>query len=211
MGHHDPVRSGALLVRHWAEQDQWQRQVDTYKDRVEKERASDPTKISSDIDGLCVKMQRVVENYIGQFFDPATSQVEIPTNFKSRDFADMAAALRMIHETRIKIRKAITPQTPEGKEGKKKDILNLIREAGLARLRDNRQRRQPTPASEEEPSHELSGDEPGHRPESDAPEADLRLPSLADLRAQLEAAYGQTGEDSDALGSLEADPFAERE
>ena len=185
MGHPNPTKGGVTLVRRWAKEDRWTRQTElSYKDKVEQSRASDPQRISHDIDGLCVRMQRVVENYIEQFFDPDTHRVEIPHNFKSRDFADMAAALRMIHETRIKIRKAIAPDP--GKEDKKsRDFLSLIREAGLSRVRENQRRRtlskprqaidesDPPPDDESHPDT-IAGEQPA-----------IALPSLADIRAQI--------------------------
>jgi transposase-like protein len=141
IGHVDPHHAGARIIQNWAEEDHWIRphSAGDYKSRVEKERSADPQRISDEVDDLCVQMQRVSEKYIAQYIDEETGEILINSSFKTRDFADMAAALRMIHETRIKIRKANEPKDGD-KDGKKRDFLSMIREAGQNRLRENRRR-----------------------------------------------------------------------
>jgi transposase-like protein len=203
IGHTDPNGAGSQLIVRWADEDKWSRspRAGDYMAKVEAERASDPNRISNEIDQLCVKMQRVCEDYVGQFFDE-DGHVVISSAFKSRDFADMAASLRMIHETRIKIRKANEPKDGAGKDGQGKDILSIVREAGLNRLKENRRRGPITPVVPPDDPE----DDDVRQQESQAPGAGAEpviLPSFGDLRARLEAAAGEGGP---AEGSLEIDP-----
>jgi len=212
IGHKDPNGTGTQLIRGWAEDDNWQRPAAAgdYKAKVESERAADPERISNEVDDLCVKMQKVSEKYISQYIDDETGEIIINSAFKTRDFADMAAALRMIHETRIKIRKANAPVDKDG--GKKNDFLTMIREAGLSRIRDNRRRK-----VEEVPEEESEEDE--NRPVQSETEESSRetaqIPSIANIRARVESeSAGSTGADGESYAeteSLETDSGSDRE
>jgi len=202
IGHPDPNGAGTALICRWAEEDHWTRPASAgdYKAKVEQERNSDPVRISNEVDDLCVKMQKVSEKYINQFIDEETGEIAILPSFKTRDFADMAAALRMIHETRIKIRKSNEPKDG-GKDGKKNDFLSMIREAGQNRLRENRRRAgvtTPKPADEEE--------EPDDRKEEQAPDQasdgsgePVSLPNLAELRKGIESSTRGNGAETESM------------
>lgn len=211
IGHPEPNGSGAALIVRWAEDDHWTRPTTAgdYKAKVEQERNADPVRISNEVDDLCVKMQKVSEKYINQFIDDETGEIAILPSFKTRDFADMAAALRMIHETRIKIRKSNEPKDG-GKDGKKNDFLSMIREAGQNRLRENRRRAgvvAPKPADEEE---ELDDRHEEQEPDSTSTGGaeSVILPSLSELRARLESELGGSRTEAE---SLEADPGSDGE
>ncbi len=216
IGHPEPNGTGAALICRWAEDDHWVRPAAAgdYKAKVEKERNADPQRISDEVDGLLLKMQRVSEKYIDQFFvrDEETGEVEIviPNSFQSRNFADMAAGLRMIQETRIKIRKSNEPKDG-GKDGKKNDFLSLIREAGQSRIRENRKRRPGVmpdkPTDEEEETDDRSKEQAPDSTGSGNAEP-VVLPSLAELRARLESELGGGGAEEE---SLEADSSADGE
>lgn len=137
--HPSPEDSGRTLIETWAQQDKWVRDPGypghNYKDEVEKERSRDPKRISDEIDTLCVKMQKVSEHFISRYIND-DGIVTIPEEFKTREFADMAAALRMIHETRIKLRKALEP--PKEKRTDGLGFLSLIQEAAARRARTMR-------------------------------------------------------------------------
>ena len=212
IGHPEPNGSGAIIVKKWAEDDHWTRPMSSgdYKAKVEKERNADPQRISDEVDDLCVQMQRVSEKYISQYIDEETGEILINSSFKTRDFADMAAALRMIHETRIKIRKSNEPKDA-GKDGKQNDFLSLIREAGQNRLRENRRRAgivAQKPPEEEEPANELQQEQHGNaqRVSGDS----IRFPNLSDLRAKIESELNNPSGNSEAE-SLEADSGSDRE
>jgi hypothetical protein len=136
-------------------------------------------------------MQNVAENYIEQFFEEDETgrpRVVITSAFKTRDFADMAAALRMIHETRIKIRKSAAP--PEEKE-KKRDFISMIREAGLARMKENRKLIPLLPRAPEP--------DPPPNSEEDLPsDEDSDTENLSRIRARIESEADLLGENSDA-------------
>ncbi len=214
IGHPEPNGSGIALIQRWAEDDHWTRPLSAgdYKAKVEKERDADPQRISDEVDALCVKMQKVSENYIEQFFvedeDTGEKHISINSAFKTRDFADMAAALRMIHETRIKIRKANEPKDKDG--GKKNDFLTMIREAGQNRLRENRRRAGvvvPKSVQEEE-----TDDDRNEAPAPDSPgdrsAEPVVLPSLAEIRARFESELGASRAETE---SLETDSDPDRE
>lgn len=205
IGHKDPNGAGMRLVQRWAEEDHWQRPCDAgdYKAQVERERNSDPERISSDVDQMCAKMQKICDTYIDQFYvvDPETGEgrILIPANFQSRNFADMAAALRMIQETRIKIRKSNEPKDGD-KDGKKTDLLTVIREAGLNRIAENRRRGPVAPPPEEDDNSDAEGSTEETYGES-SPVAGF---TIADIRARLESAAAGAG--GAEAGSVEADP-----
>lgn len=208
IGHPDPNGSGSRVIQQWAENDHWKRLpgAGDYKAKVEKERDADPQRISDEVDDLCVKMQKVSETYIEQFFEEdeetGEKKIVITNQFKTRDFADMAAALRMIHETRIKIRKANEPKDGD-KDGKKTDFLSVIREAGLNRLKENRRRASAAPVIEEDDDAD-EPDPPSSTTTTAGPPAPL--PSLADIRARVEAAAGERGGEAQPVA---ADPGAD--
>jgi len=137
--HHDPIRTGRMLVKKWAKEDGWRRSIKAdqqYKMKIEQRITTDPVRISREIDILCLKMQQVAENYIEGFFevdDEGQQKVVIDAAFKTRDFADMAAALRMIHETRIKIRKATEDVNKSNKPGGK-DFISFMKEIGKEKM-----------------------------------------------------------------------------
>ena len=211
IGHPDPGGHGAQLIIRWAEDDHWQRPASAgdYKAKIEKERNADPQRISDEVDDLCVKMQKVSERYINQFIDEETGEIAILPSFKTRDFADMAAALRMIHETRIKIRKANEPKDKDG--GKKNDFLTMIREAGQNRLRENRRRAGVLPQKSVEEEEETGNDrkEEQESDESSTGSGELiNLPSLDNLRKRIESTIRGSGSTEE---SLEADSGADGE
>jgi hypothetical protein len=214
IGHQDPNGSGAQLIVRWAEDDHWSRRHDAgdYKAKVESERAADPERISHEIDQLCVRMQQVSENYIAQFFvedqETGTTKVMINSAFKTRDFADMAAALRMIHETRIKIRKANEPKDAAGKDGKKNDILSLVREAGLNRLKENRRRGPVTPVAQDDDQEDDDARQQESPQAADDGAGPIALPDFSELRARLESAAGGG---RPAAESLEINPCPDGE
>jgi hypothetical protein len=137
--HHDPAKTGRMLVKKWAKEDGWRRSIKAdqqYKMKIEQKITTDPVRISREIDILCLKMQQVAENYIEGFFDvddEGQQKVVIDAAFKTRDFADMAAALRMIHETRIKIRKATEDVNKTNKQGGK-DFISFMKEIGQEKI-----------------------------------------------------------------------------
>lgn len=197
IGHPDPNGAGMTLITRWANDDRWTRspRAGDYKSKVEQERASDPQRISNEIDELCVEMQAVSAVYIQKFRDPETGDIVIDSSFKTRDWADMAAALRMIHETRLKIRKEHAPKD-DGKDGKKGDFISVIREAGLNRLKDNKRRASAIAIPQEDPDD--VDPEPG--PEAPARPA-AALPSVANIRERLEAAAREGGGEAGSVAS----------
>jgi hypothetical protein len=199
IGHPDPNGTGTQLIARWADEDHWQRPAGAgdYKAKVESERAADPQRISTEIDKLCIKMQKVSEDYIEQFFvedeETGIAKVVITSAFKTRDFADMAAALRMIHETRIKIRKANEPKDG-GSDGKKNDFLSIIRQAGMDRLRDNRRRASTFPATEDD--DESESPEPAAEEAYGAP---AEIHSIAAIRARVESSAREGGPEAEPV------------
>ena len=137
--HPDPAGTGATTIRNWVIKDHWVRDEETiesnYMQIVTKDRARDPKRISDEIDELCLEMQQVAEYYVHQFIG-TDGKVNIPKDFKTRDFTDMAAALRMIHDTRIKLRRALDPPKQKSTEGM--GFLTLIQEATARRAKETR-------------------------------------------------------------------------